>query len=85
VDNEKERKEKNKDILLVSRDANDSEKRHAISRDQIRDAGDLAGGNVENEIGMKNSDPLNSLSVDFKFFELSTAGACRTIETYRLS
>jgi len=81
VDNEKERKEKNKDILLVSR-ANDSEKRHAIARDQIRDAGDLAGGNVENEIDMKNSDPSNPLSVDFKFFELSTA--CR-IETYRRS
>jgi len=45
----------------------------------------LAGGNVENEIGMKNSDPSNPLSVDFKFFELSTAEACRTIDTYRLS
>lgn len=34
----KEEREKNKDIILVLRDVNDSKKRHATSQDQIRNA-----------------------------------------------
>lgn len=44
----REKKRTKTRILLVPRDANDLETRHAIFRGQIKDTREFAGGNVEN-------------------------------------